>query len=52
MPSGALGCSGAEITGAARTSSTRVMASAADCAASDMNITRVMAVGTTAEKMA
>lgn len=43
---------GAFIVGAVRTSSTRFTASVADYSASDMNITRVMAVGITAEKMA
>ena len=46
------GEAGASMTGAASTSSTRPTASAADWNASDMNITRVMAVGITAEKIA
>ena len=49
---GSFGAAGAAITGAASTPSTRLTASAADWNASDMNITRVMAVGITAEKMA
>ena len=52
LPLGACGLDGASITGADSTPSTRDTASAADWNASDMNITRVMAVGTTAEKMA
>ena len=52
LPAGVRGAAGAEITGAASTSSTRETASAADWNASDMNITRVMAVGITAEKIA
>ena len=52
LSAGSFGVAGAFIIGAASTSSTRFTASVADCSASDMNITRVMAVGITAEKMA
>ncbi|MDM8271271.1 hypothetical protein [Thermophilibacter provencensis] len=48
---GVCGAAGPSITGAASTSSTRLTASAADWKASDMNITRVIAVGITAEKI-
>ena len=52
LSAGVRGLRGASITGAASTSSTRFTASVADWNASDMNITRVMAVGITAEKIA
>ncbi len=51
LSAGRSGRAGASTTGAASTSFTRFTASAADCAASEMNITRVMAVGMIAEKM-
>ena len=51
LPAGTLGAAGASMTGAASTEFTRFMASVLVCTASEMNITRVIAVGMMAEKM-